>query len=482
VLGVSLVMLSVSSLRSISRLAASLDTAVNITARKMELIKSTQAAFGQLRDESNREQIAYTILELERHSSDKSAGSSCSACHTPAAPEDSVRALESSARDIRHNIEELKRLVLDEASRRAITQIDNGATAWVSLGRRYLTLAGSNQFEAAHAVLREQMYPIRDEIEQASKALAGREAAALKASDQQAKATVSENRTLALILVGFNLLAIAAVLAVVYRTCNSFREAVDCIRAGSTEVAAAAGQAAASSQSLAKGAAEQASSLEETSAASTEIGSMAVRNAESSSEAAKLVNRSLQRIVDADQALDRMVQRISDIKTQCAKTARIIEVIDQIAFQTNILALNAAVEAARAGEAGLGFAVVADEVRNLAQRSAQAAKDTALLVEGTIATSNEGHAQVDEVTKAIRAIVADASKAKALADEVNFGSQEQTQGIHQIATALLQMDQVTQRTAASTEENAATAEQLNAQSVKLLAVVDRLDAMLGGAR
>jgi len=126
--------------------------------------------------------------------------------------------------------------------------------------------------------------------------------------------------------------------------------------------------------------------------------------------------------------------------------------------------------------------VVADEVRNLAQRSAQAAKDTALLVEGTIATSNEGHAQVDEVTKAIRAIVADASKAKALADEVNFGSQEQTQGIHQIATALLQMDQVTQRTAASTEENAATAEQLNAQSVKLLSVVDRLDAMLGGTR
>ncbi len=234
------------------------------------------------------------------------------------------------------------------------------------------------------------MYPIRDEIEQASKALAGREAAALKASDQQAKLTVAENRTLALALIGFNLLAIAGVLALVYRTCNSFREAVECIRAGSTEVAAAAGQAAASSQSLAKGAAEQASSLEETSAASTEIGSMAVRNAESSSEAAKLVNRSLQRIVDADQALDRMVQRISDIKMQCAKTARIIEVIDQIAFQTNILALNAAVEAARAGEAGLGFAVVADEVRNLAQRSAQAARDTALLVEGTIATSNEG--------------------------------------------------------------------------------------------
>src|SRR5579862_6160682 len=130
-----------------------------------------------------------------------------------------------------------------------------------------------------------------------------------------------------------------------------------------------------------------------------------------------------------------MVVAMGEINTQSGKISKIIKVIDENAFQTNILTLNAAVEAARAGEAGMGFAVVADEVRNLAQRCAQAAKDTAELIEESIAKSNGGQATVDQVATAIRSITVESAKVKTLVDEVNLGSQEQARGIEQISKA-----------------------------------------------
>ena len=181
-----------------------------------------------------------------------------------------------------------------------------------------------------------------------------------------------------------------------------------------------------------------------------------------------------------NQSLDQSVVAMGEINTQSDKIARIIKVIDEIAFQTNILALNAAVEAARAGEAGMGFAVVADEVRNLAQRCAQAARDTSALIEESIAKSNDGKTKVDQVATAIRAITEDGGKVKTLVDEVNLGSQEQVRGIEQIAKAIAQMDRVTQKTAADAEETASAAEELNAQSETLKDIVDRLTAMVGG--
>jgi methyl-accepting chemotaxis protein/methyl-accepting chemotaxis protein-1 (serine sensor receptor) len=128
----------------------------------------------------------------------------------------------------------------------------------------------------------------------------------------------------------------------------------------------------------------------------------------------------------------------------------------------------------------MGFAVVADEVRNLAQRSAQAARDTAALIEESIAKSDDGKIKVDQVAAAIRAMTEEFGKVKTLVDEVNQGSQEQTRGIEQVAKAVLQMQQVTQSTAAGAEESAAAAEELKAQSGTLKAVVARLSAMVGG--
>jgi methyl-accepting chemotaxis protein/methyl-accepting chemotaxis protein-1 (serine sensor receptor) len=188
-----------------------------------------------------------------------------------------------------------------------------------------------------------------------------------------------------------------------------------------------------------------------------------------------------QRVGEANHNLEEMVQSMKEINASSEKISKIIRVIDEIAFQTNILALNAAVEAARAGEAGMGFAVVADEVRNLAHRSAQAAKDTAALIEESITKSTEGNKKMQLVAGSIQQVTGSATQVKVLVDEVDVGSQEQSRGIEQIATAVTQMEAVTQRSAASAEESAAASEQLSAHAQTMYDIVERLRGLVGGS-
>jgi methyl-accepting chemotaxis protein/methyl-accepting chemotaxis protein-1 (serine sensor receptor) len=249
---------------------------------------------------------------------------------------------------------------------------------------------------------------------------------------------------------------------------------------GAVQIASAASQVASSSQSLAQGSSEQAESLEETSATTNEINSMASRNTDNAGTMTQMVSESQMGFVAANRQLEEMVAAMDEINDSSAKISKIIKVIDEIAFQTNILALNAAVEAARAGEAGMGFAVVADEVRNLAQRCAQAAKDTADLIEDSIGRSGSGKAKVAQVASAIHRMTEDFAKVKTLVDEVGAGSKEQTDGLEQIHRALGQMEQVSQSTAATAEQSAAAAQQLNAQSEALKTIVVRLNSMVGG--
>ena len=171
---------------------------------------------------------------------------------------------------------------------------------------------------------------------------------------------------------------------------------------------------------------------------------------------------------------------VGDVETSGSAITRILKTIDEIAFQTNILALNAAVEAARAGEAGMGFAVVADEVRTLAQRSSQAAKDTASLIEESIQRSSDGARRVDEVTTAIAAITTSVTAVTRIVEDVREASRQQTSGIDQVAQALAQMEKVTQSTAATAEEGAAASEELNAQAECSLHVIGELRELVHG--
>lgn len=260
---------------------------------------------------------------------------------------------------------------------------------------------------------------------------------------------------------------------------NSLTEVALQIAQGAQQVFSAATQITTASQTLAEGTSEQAASLEETSASTEEINSMARRNSENSRSAATLVRQSDAQFAETNRSLKDMVLAMGEINASSDKISKIIKVIDEIAFQTNILALNAAVEAARAGEAGMGFAVVADEVRNLAQRSAQAARDTAILIEESISKSNGGKVKVDQVARAIEAITEQSTQVKTLVDEVQLGSEEQSRGIEQIGKAISQMEQVTQRAAATAEESASTAQQLSAQSATLKDIVTRMNQLIG---
>ncbi len=250
---------------------------------------------------------------------------------------------------------------------------------------------------------------------------------------------------------------------------------------GAEQVASASGQVSSASQSLAEGATEQAAGLEETSSSLEEMSSMTKQNADNAQQANTLAAEARKAADNGTHSMTRMSAAINDIQKSSDETAKIIKVIDEIAFQTNLLALNAAVEAARAGEAGKGFAVVAEEVRNLAMRSAEAAKNTANMIEESVKNSKNGVDIATEVGKVLEEIVQRIGKTTDLVGEIAAASAEQAQGIDQVNTAIAQMDKVTQQNAANAEESASASEELSAQAQSMNDMVNDLVALVGGA-
>ena len=263
---------------------------------------------------------------------------------------------------------------------------------------------------------------------------------------------------------------------------KSMTKIIASLTQGSEQVASAADQISSASQSLAEGATEQAAGLEESSSSLEEMSSMTVQNSENAQQASELANQAKGAAEQGNSSMDKMNSAILDIQNSSNETAKIIKVIDEIAFQTNLLALNAAVEAARAGEAGKGFAVVAEEVRNLAMRSAEAAKNTTKLIEESVNNSQNGVNISQEVTESLSEIKLSIAKTTDLVAEIAAASQEQAQGIDQVNTAISQMDKVTQSNAANAEESASASEELRTQTMTLNNTVLDLVGLVNGKK
>jgi methyl-accepting chemotaxis protein len=314
---------------------------------------------------------------------------------------------------------------------------------------------------AADALVKGQDRAPTDLIDQLVERLKAR---ATEVREAQAAAVAREQTIIgAIVLVSFAVLAFMLV-RVMMGIGASIRSLAEEMANGSHEVLSASQQVSSSAQELSRGAQSQAAAVEETAAAMEEIAATARQNTEHASRCADLMTATARGVDTTNSRLAEMLGSMDSIRESSGKVGHIIKTIDEIAFQTNPLALNAAVEAARAGAAGMGFAVVADEVRTLAQRSAEAARGTAALIEESISRAEQGSTKLGQVREAITVITANAQDVKGLVDSMSIAARQQTDGIEQVRTALTSMEQTSQRTAALAEEAAAASEELAAQS------------------
>ena len=441
--------------------AQQLDAVLNTFSRKLSIGTSIELATTEMQGAQRGLMLSYEA-------------------HDAASAPQYVTLYEASGKKIDDLLNDFRPLATTASEQAALNSVRESREAWAPGFANLDKLCASGEIEKAYA-LRSQNKVISAAMHAAAAAIVEEQRHSLAAAAAASDATTTRSFWMSGIATLISLAAAALVLFIVRQVNHDLRHNAASLNRGAGEIAAAAAQVAALSNTLAQGASEQAAFIEETSASTVEIDSMSRRSKDNSLSAAAMVASAFARCEQADHFLEEMVAAMADISGSSEQISRIIKVIDQIAFQTNILALNAAVEAARAGEAGMGFAVVADEVRSLAQRSAQAARDSAVHLEDSIQKARAGKEKTDQVAGAIRLIIGDSTKMKQLIDEINQGSLEQSRGVGQIAGSIQQIEKVTQSSAASAEECAAAAEELTAQSEAVRDIVVDLTALVGSA-
>ncbi|MEX2415020.1 MAG: methyl-accepting chemotaxis protein, partial [Paenibacillaceae bacterium] len=261
----------------------------------------------------------------------------------------------------------------------------------------------------------------------------------------------------------------------------SINDVLTNINVSSEQVAAGSRQVSDSSQSLSHGTTEQASSIEQLTASMEEISAQTKQNAINANQANEISIAAVENATQGNNQMKEMLKAMEEINDSSANISKIIKVIDEIAFQTNILALNAAVEAARAGQHGKGFAVVAEEVRNLAARSANAAKETTDMIEGSIKKVDAGTKIATATADALNKIVEGVAKASTLVANIANASNEQATGISQVNQGIALVSEVTQTNSATSEESAAASEELSSQAELLKEMVGKFKLKQGGS-
>jgi methyl-accepting chemotaxis protein/methyl-accepting chemotaxis protein-1 (serine sensor receptor) len=397
----------------------------------------------------------------------------------PSLASDGQHLFDSSADKVSKAMTEFRPLLVTAQGREWANDLEANLQAWKAVLVEMESLCKRGDAATAAKVGLDKGVPLYHAMGQDAAHLTEQQADFIKSDRAELAAQTSEGRWIISVLTALCMLTVALVLFVVRQINSALQTMATGLGEGAAQVASAASQISSASQSLSQGASQQAATLEETSASSEQISSMIQKNAGTSREVAETMLGAAKQIGLANESLEHMVVSMKDINASSDKISKIIKVIDEIAFQTNLLALNAAVEAARAGEAGMGFAVVAEEVRSLAQRCAQAAQDTESLIAESVNKSHDGKIKLEQVTAAVASVTESASKVKVLVDELDLASQEQAKGMQQVTSALVVMEQVTQKNAASAEESASAGEELSAQSLTLRDMVGRLSQLVG---